>query len=139
MNHYSIVYYFIATISVLCVYGVLDALWLGVIAKSSYQHAMQGMLRERFLLLPCVLFYCIYALAMAHLVVVPHINTTSVVPVAVSGFVLGLASYGAYNLTNYAVLNGWPLSITIKDLAWGSVAGALASAGAWYVTRTVLL
>ena len=37
------------------------------------------------------------------------------------GFVLGAAAYGTYNLTNYALVVNWPLSIMIKDWLWGAV------------------
>ncbi len=128
-------HYIIATLCALVAYLILDGIWLGLIARDSYQSAMQGMLRTEYPIAPWVIFYVLYAFAIAHLVVVPNLNASSVTAVLFSGFILGLAAYGAYNLTNYAILKGWPLSITLKDLAWGSVAGAAGSTIAWYATR----
>ena len=131
-------HYFIATLCALVIYLILDGIWLGIIAKDSYQSALKGMLRDNYPMTPWVVFYLVYAFAIAHLIIIPHLNVTSVMPVLFSGFILGLAAYGAYNLTNYAVLKGWPLSITLKDLAWGSVAGGAGSAIAWYATRFII-
>lgn len=131
-------HYIISTLTVLVIYLILDGVWLGVIAKESYQSALQGMLREHYPITPWVAFYVIYAFAIAHLVIIPNLNAASVLPVLFSGFILGLAAYGAYNLTNYAILKGWPLSISVKDLMWGSIAGSSGSALAWYATRFLI-
>ena len=40
---------------------------------------------------------------------------------------LGLVSYGAYDLTNQATLLGWSWRVTLADLAWGSLATAAAA------------
>jgi uncharacterized membrane protein len=48
------------------------------------------------------------------------------------GALFGLFCYGAYDLTNLAVLKDWPLQVTLVDIAWGAVVSAVgASAGAW--------
>jgi uncharacterized membrane protein len=49
---------------------------------------------------------------------------------ALMGGVLGLAAYGTYDLTNYATLKSWPLSITLIDLAWGTLVSAVTAGAA---------
>ena len=35
---------------------------------------------------------------------------------------MGLVIYGVYDLTNYAVLRGWTLKVTLLDIGWGTFA-----------------
>ena len=51
------------------------------------------------------------------------------------GALLGLAAYGAYDLTNQATLKNWPLSITIVDMLWGTLATGLVCVIAVFVFR----
>jgi len=47
------------------------------------------------------------------------------------GVTLGLAAYGAYELTNLATITGWSARVTVVDIAWGAFLtsfGAAASA-----------
>lgn len=128
---------------VLC-FGVMDAIWLGVIASDIYQQEMQGLLRSEYPLWPWVSFYLIYAFSICILAVEPSakaltssstLNTKAITGAAFRGFVLGLAAYGAYNLTNYAILASWSLKISLIDWAWGcfitscSAASGAASVG----------
>jgi hypothetical protein len=46
--------------------------------------------------------------------------------------VLGLAAYGAYNLTNLAIVRGWPLELSLIDWAWGGIVSALAGRAGWW-------
>jgi len=41
------------------------------------------------------------------------------------GALLGLIAYGTYNLTNHATIKGWPLTMTIVDMSWGTLATAI--------------
>jgi uncharacterized membrane protein len=118
----------ISLLTIILCFGVMDAIWLGVIADEIYQQEMQGMLRLEYPVWPWVTFYLIYALSITILVVQPSFNNlvnTALQPskeillVAFRGFILGLAAYGAYNLTNYAILANWSLKIAMIDWAWG--------------------
>ena len=40
---------------------------------------------------------------------------------------LGFVAYSTYDLTNQATLRGWPLTITLVDIAWGTIASGLAA------------
>lgn len=37
----------------------------------------------------------------------------------IAGFMLGLAIYGVFNFTNYAMFDNWAGTILIRDLIWG--------------------
>ena len=51
------------------------------------------------------------------------------------GAALGLLAYATYDLTNQATLRGWPWSVTLADMAWGTVATGLA---AWTAAAVML-
>ncbi len=46
--------------------------------------------------------------------------------------------YATYDLTSYATLRDWPLSIVLADLAWGAFVSAAASTAGFLVTRAIL-
>lgn len=128
--------FLIAFVSILIGYLILDGLWLGVIAKQSYTSAMAGMLRESYPIWPWATFYTSYCAAIAYLAVLSNVD----MPwwrAAISGALLGMAAYGAYNLTNYAILEGWPLSITLKDWAWGTSITCVTSIFGWWVVQVL--
>ena len=100
---------------------ILDGIWLGLVAKDSYQHAMGHIMREQVIIWPWIIFYLLYPLAMLILAIKVQLTTQSRLYFLWRGFVLGAAVYGTYNLTNYALVVNWPLTITIKDWLWGAV------------------
>jgi uncharacterized membrane protein len=112
----------------------MDGVWLGLLAKDSYTEALGGMLRDSYPTLPWLVFYCLYSLAAVHLVVIKNLSNSKK-SVLFDGAVLGLAAYGAYNLTNYAILANWPLGITLMDWAWGTSVTALSSLAGWSGVR----
>ena len=114
---------------------LLDAIWLGLVAKNSYIQAMQGLMREDVHVWPWVVFYSLYCMAIVYLVVLPRKDSDSGRPVLAAGAVLGAAAYGAYNMTNYALLAGWPLGISLQDWAWGTVVTSLSSYCGWRFVR----
>jgi uncharacterized membrane protein len=118
----------ISLVSIILCFGVMDAIWLGLIADEIYQQEMQGMLRVTYPVWPWLSFYLIYALSITILAVQPSVNdlvkatkpaSKVILIIAFRGFMLGLAAYGAYNLTNYAILANWSLKISLIDWAWG--------------------
>ncbi|GGW91224.1 DUF2177 family protein [Alteromonas halophila] len=116
----------IAYITVLLLFAVLDGIWLGIIAMPWYQDAFAGLLREPFITWPWMVFYLAYCLIVVVLAVCPG-RHTSVLSALGRGAMLGAAAYGTYNLTGYSIIAGWPLNMTLVDLAWGTVATALLS------------
>jgi uncharacterized membrane protein len=107
---------------------VLDGIWLGLIAKDGYQQAMGHIMREQVIIWPWIVFYLLYPLAILTLAIKVQLPAQSRLYFLWRGFVLGAAAYGTYNLTNYALVIDWPLSITLKDWFWGSI---LTSSCAW--------
>jgi uncharacterized membrane protein len=51
------------------------------------------------------------------------------------GALFGFCVYAAYDLTNLATLRGWPLTVSLVDLAWGAVVTAAAAAASFLAMR----
>ena len=110
---------------------ILDAIWLGWVAKKKYERTLAPLLREHYRMWPWVVFYLLYNGAVVHLAVAPHLDSAAWLPVAISAAVLGLAAYGAYNLTNVAIVKDWPVAISLTDWAWGTFITIAAGMAGW--------
>ncbi len=109
-----------------------DLLWLGVVARSLYVQSMGSLMRDPVYAPAALLFYVMYAFSVYWLVVRV---ASSVRDVAVRGAQLGAFAYATYDLTNWAVIAGWPASIVLPDILWGIVLTATASAFAYTFQR----
>lgn len=121
-------------VSLLCIFlafAVLDFVWLGLIAKPWYQTEMFGMLRETFIAWPWMVFYLMYGLVTFVLAIVPNRDKPWFYA-SIDGALLGLASYGAYNLTNYSILEGFTLKIMLIDWSWGIFLTATCATAGWF-------
>ena len=122
-------------LAILIAFGILDGLWLGVIAKPLYIEEFGDLLRDPFITWPWLTFYLLYCLAVVHLAVKP-VWYRPVSTAATNGFVLGATAYGTYNLTGYSIIADWPLSMSLIDWLWGAVATSiLAAVGAGCAKR----
>jgi uncharacterized membrane protein len=107
----------------------LDLLWLGVVAQKFYAEALGPLERDQPLLPAAALFYAMYLAAIVFHAVLP---AHTVMEAGRRGAGLGFVAYATYELTNWAVLRGWPARLVPVDLAWGVVlTGAAAAAGYW--------
>lgn len=111
--------------------AVLDALWFGLIAASWYKTEMSDVLRTQFITWPWGVFYFMYGLVIFVLTVVAN-RDKSALYAAIDGALLGLASYGAYNLTSYSVIEGITLKIMLIDWTWGTVLTSVAAFTGWF-------
>jgi uncharacterized membrane protein len=124
-------------LAVLLLVGVLDYLWLRVIATSWYTQAMAHLLAPEPRLLAAAIFYFGYPVGLMVFAVVP--SGADAVRALSLGALFGLFAYGTYNITNLAVMRDWSVSLTLIDIAWGmfvSAAGAVAGALAYHALRT---
>ena len=120
-----------AYIAVLLAFACLDGVWLGVIAMPLYQSAFDTLLRDQFITWPWLAFYLLYGAAVVYLAIRPYASQ-NLLSQSFAGCVLGAAAYGTYNLTCYSIIDAWPLSMTLIDWLWGTVAtGLIATSGGW--------
>ena len=114
----------LAYVVVLMVVVALDAIWLGFLARDLYRREMGGLMSDSVRVVPVALFYLLYPLALVYLVLfgAPAAWGEALLRSAV----LGLAAYGAYDLTNMAVVRGWSVQLGLVDWAWGAIAATVA-------------
>lgn len=107
---------------------IIDALWLGLVAKSFYQRQLGDLLLPNPNLGVAVVFYALFAAAIVVLAVRPALEISSLWTAIGFGAVLGLAAYGTYDMTNLSTLKGWQVWLSVVDIVWGTVVTGLASA-----------
>jgi len=117
---------------------LVDLLWLGVIAKPLYQKGIGHLMAVKPRLGVAVLFYAIYVFGLMVFTILPYQNATGWHTTAAAAALFGFIAYATYDLTNLATLRDWPISLTLADLAWGTLVSALsASAGKLVLDRIV--
>jgi uncharacterized membrane protein len=120
---------------------VLDGLWLGVIARDWLAGQLGELKREKFLLVPGIMFYVLYSVGIAVFAIVPAMEPAMEdggwQKAAMLGSFLGLVAYGTYDLTNLTTLKNWPLPMVIVDMVWGAVLSAVAAAGAVLILKAI--
>ncbi|HMT31065.1 MAG TPA: DUF2177 family protein [Dermatophilaceae bacterium] len=121
----------------LAVFVVLDALWLGVVANGWYAVQLGPLRATSPNLIAAVLFYAIFLAGLSYFVVAPAVFAQSVRRAAGVGAFFGLVTYATWDLTNLAVIQGFPAIIVPVDLAWGMVLSACVSAVTTWVAIRV--
>lgn len=105
---------------------VVDMIWLGVIAKSTYADAMGPLLSPNPNLWAAAAFYLLFPVGLLIFAVLPQTGSP-VLKAALMGALFGFFAYSTYDLTNLAVVKGWPLGLTFIDIAWGTLASGIAA------------
>jgi uncharacterized membrane protein len=113
---------------------VLDLTFLGVVAVDAYDRLLGPLKADPVVVPAAALFYVFYLAMVTRLAVLP---AASVADAARRGAELGLLAYGTYELTNWAVIAGWPAALVPLDLAWGVVLTALVAAAGFWAARRV--
>ena len=84
-------------------------------------------MRENFLIVPALIFYIAFALALIVFVIYPALKVRSLKNLLISAAFFGFITYATYDLTNYSLVKDWPLVVTIIDLFWGATVATLVS------------
>jgi uncharacterized membrane protein len=112
----------------LLVMGVLDALWLGVLARDFYRAEIGAQMADPVRWAPAVLFYVGYPAALVALALYPGGQPLS--HQVARAALVGLVAYGVYDASNLATLRVWTARLALVDTAWGVFASTLAGAAA---------
>jgi uncharacterized membrane protein len=124
-------------LAALVVIAVLDALWLGLVSREFYKARLGQLLLEQPVWSIAILFYLIHAAGIAVFAVPPALATGSWITAAIYGAFFGFCVYAAYDITNLATLRGWPMAVSLVDLAWGAAVTAVATTAAFLTVRAV--
>ncbi len=128
----------VATVIASIIFLIIDVIWLSFATKSFYRPLIGNLLSEKPVMWAAALFYLIYVIGMAIVVIQPCIDSGSIFKTIYTGFIFGLVAYGTYNLTNMAVLKGWSPTVTFVDMFWGGSLTAVSASSGLYLAKKIL-
>lgn len=114
---------------------ILDLIWIGVVARDFYRQALGSLMAENVNMLAAFGFYVLYSIGLFVFVVQPALATGDWQKAAMMGAFFGLVAYGTYDLTNLAVLKGFPLKMAVVDMAWGAGVSAATAAATVFIAH----
>tara|TARA_B110000014_G_scaffold121494_1_gene83480 strand:+ start:193 stop:603 length:411 start_codon:yes stop_codon:yes gene_type:complete len=125
----------ISFIFVSTIFLIIDVLWLSITVKSLYRPALGDLLKDKPVMWAAVLFYIIYMIGVALIILKPALANDSILQALWTGVVFGVVAYGTYNLTNMATVKNWSASIVWIDMLWGGFLTGFSSAVGIYLTK----
>ncbi|MEI6201662.1 MAG: DUF2177 family protein [Enhydrobacter sp.] len=117
--------------------SIVDALWLGFISRDFYKARLGQLLLDQPVWSVAILFYLIHAAAISVFPVPMALNAGSWTSAVLYGALFGFFAYSVYDITNLATLRGWPMAVSLVDLAWGTVATAIASTASYLAVKAM--
>lgn len=121
-------------LAALATLAALDALWLGTVGRQFYKTRLGPLLLDRPRWAIAIAFYLIHAAGIVAFAVPP---AGGWLPAWLYGAAFGFCVYAAYDITNLATMRGWPIAVSVVDLAWGVVVTAAACVAALLAKSTM--
>ena len=115
--------------AILPVFLAIDFLWLGVIMSKFYKEELGVLARISDGALTPVIWAAAVVYVLIPLGVVlfalPRVSPEHMLSSALFwGFIYGIVLYGVYDMTNYSLVNKWPLRMSLVDIVWGGFINA---------------
>lgn len=129
--------YIVLYVCAALVFFPLDLLWLGVVARNFYRSRLGQLLLDQPRWGVALLFYAFYIVGVVVFAMAPALASGSWRTAALYGALFGCLAYATYDLTNLATLRGYPASLALVDIVWGTVLTALAAALGLVIARSV--
>lgn len=105
----------------LSVFLVVDLIWIGFIARTFYQDQLGFLLSSSPNWIAAIIFYLMFVAGLLFFVVIPGLKKTGLKDSLFRAALFGILTYGTYDLTNLALIEGWPVLVTVVDIIWGMV------------------
>jgi uncharacterized membrane protein len=99
---------------------VVDAIWLGLIAQPLYARQLGFLLTDSPNWVAAGIFYLFFVYALVFFVIEGNHKRP-----LVAAALFGAVTYATYDLTNLATIDGWPVMVTVIDIAWGALLAVL--------------
>jgi uncharacterized membrane protein len=122
-------------LTTLAIFLSVDAVWLIFIAKNFYAKHLGYLMKSDVNFIAAGLFYLLFIFGLVILAIQPALKEQSWTKALLLGALLGLVSYGTYDLTNLATIKDWPLIVTIVDLIWGSFLGGSVGTISYFILK----
>lgn len=115
--------YFVAIV----VFLILDAIWLGLVARSFYVSRMGDLMADSPRWGFAIVFYALFIVGVIYFAVSAGIANGQWTTAAFNGLLFGFFTYLTYNFTALSVIRGFDPTLAMVDTIWGAVCGALVS------------
>jgi uncharacterized membrane protein len=126
--------YLTAYLATFVAFVACDMAWLGTMASRLYRPTLGDIMLTDVNLPAGVAFYLIYPIGLVIFAVLPAIKSGSFGQAMAGGALLGFFTYMTYDLTNQATLRNWTTQLSLVDIGWGTLLGAIAAAAGFWVT-----
>lgn len=133
----DIAVFFSLYISSIVIFFVVDMAWLGWVARNFYQ-AQIGYILGPVKWSAAIIFYFVYLLGLVYFAAYPGYQSVAFTQAFMLGGLFGFFTYATYDMTNLATVRDWPLRVTIVDIVWGTILGAVVSGGAVVIVTALL-
>jgi len=128
-------FYFKLYLLTVPIFFFLDIIWLGYIAKGFYHRHLGFILSPEVNWIAAIVFYLIYIVGILVFAVAPAMEQGSLTKAIVWGGLYGFFTYATYDLTNMALIKGWPMKIVVVDILWGMVLCAVVAMTSFGIAR----
>ena len=119
------------------VFFAIDMVWVGLVAKNFYRSQIGFLMKSEINWPAAILFYLLFVAGLVVFVIAPALEKNAWRHALLYGALFGLIAYATYDLTNLATLQGWPILVTVVDLAWGAVLAASVSTATYFIARKI--
>ena len=127
---------FVAYLSTLVAFVLVDFMWLSTMAARLYRPFLGDVLAPSVNIVPAIAFYLLYPIGIVAFAILPALKSGGISAALTYGAMFGFFTYATYDLTNHATLRNWAWQITLLDVAWGSVLACFAAAvGFWMAQK----
>lgn len=128
MTKYILLY--LATVPV---FFLIDLVWLGVVARDFYRSQVGSLMADPIVWWAAILFYLLFIAGIIFFAVLPGLDAGSWTKALALGAAFGFFAYMTYDLTNLATLRGWPITLVVVDIAWGTVLAASVATASYFI------
>ena len=108
----------------LVLFLILDAIWLGVVARGFYMSRIGDLILDRPRWGIAVIFYAVYIVGLVYFAISTGFDSGGPAIAAFNGALFGFFAYLTYNATNLSTLKGYSGTVAVVDTLWGTALGA---------------
>lgn len=130
--------YLVTYVATLVVFLGIDAVYLSTIGGKLFKNTLGDVLAPNFAIPPAILFYAIFPVGLMIFALLPAFGTGRWTTALIYGALLGFFAYFTYDMTNWATIRNWTHTISMIDVAWGTILGGLTATIAFFIVRATV-
>jgi uncharacterized membrane protein len=115
----------------------LDLMWLKFSFAGVYAPVLEPLMAPHTRIAPVAVFYLIYPVGLMFFAIWPALSENDYSVALLRGALLGFFAYLTYDLTNFGLLKGWTMSVSLIDVAWGTILSGTAATASYFITNAI--